>query len=310
MSTSHVSSSTQPTRSQPVKVRNGREIPHGIPWWRIIGWRHIVGIIVLGFMLFPVLYVISASINPLGSVAGKSIIPQSFTGEFYQAMISGTQYPFMHWYGNTLLIAFVVAACEVIFSTMAAFAFSRLRFTGRREGLLAILLIQMFPQFLSAVALFTMMSQIGKVLPQFGLNTLAGYGLVLMGGTMGNVWLMKGFFDSIPHEIDEAAQIDGASHTTIFMRILLPLVTPILAVNFLLTFIHVIGEYMLATIFLTDDKVKTLAVGLYGIIEGDQSGNLGLFCAGSILLCIPVVALFLYLQKYITSGITAGAIKS
>jgi arabinogalactan oligomer/maltooligosaccharide transport system permease protein len=131
-----------------------------------------------------------------------------------------------------------------------------------------------------------------------------------MGGTMGNVWLMKGFFDSIPHEIDEAAEIDGAGHVTIFVKVLLPLVTPILAVNFLLTFIHVIGEYMLAAIFLTDDKVKTLAVGLYGIIEGDQSGNLGLFCAGSILLCIPVVLLFLYLQKYITSGMTAGAVKS
>ncbi|KFI79272.1 sugar ABC transporter permease [Bifidobacterium mongoliense] len=291
-------------------VRNGMEIPRGTAWWRQIGWRHVVGIGVLGFMLFPVLYVVSASFNPLGSIAGGSLIPRSFTLEFYRTMVNGSKYPFMRWYGNTLLVALVVAACEVMFSTMAAYSFSRLRFRGRRGGLLSVLLVQMFPQFLSAVALFTMMSQLGRVLPGFGLNTLTGYALILMGGTMGNVWLMKGFFDSIPHEIDEAAEIDGAGHVTIFVKVLLPLVTPILAVNFLLTFIHVIGEYMLAAIFLTDDKVKTLAVGLYGIIEGDQSGNLGLFCAGSILLCIPVVLLFLYLQKYITSGMTAGAVKS
>lgn len=291
------------------KIRNGREIPRGKAWWRELGWRYIVAVFVICFMLFPVLYVLSASVNPIGSVASGSLIPRSFTFSYYQQLVSGTRYPFLRWYGNTLLIGLVIAVLEVWFSTMAAYAFSRMRWVGRRSELFGVLLIQMFPQFLSSVALFTMMSQIGKVLPQFGLNTLAGYGLVLLGGTMGNVWLMKGYFDSIPHDIDEAAKIDGAGHFTIFWKILMPLVTPILAVNFLLTFIHIIGEYMLASIFLTDNKVKTLSIGLYGIIEGDQSGNLGLFCAGSILLCIPVVAIFLWLQKYITSGLAVGAVK-
>lgn len=268
-----------------------------------------MGVIVIAFMLFPVLYVVSASVNPIGSVASGSLIPKSLTFDYYRQLLSGTRYPFMRWYGNTLLIGLVIALLEVLFSTMAAYAFSRMRWRGRRIGLFTVLLIQMFPQFLSSVALFIIMSEVGKVLPQFGLNTLAGYGLVLLGGTMGNVWLMKGYFDSIPRDIDEAAMIDGAGHFTIFWKILMPLVTPILAVNFLLTFIHVIGEYMLASVFLTDNKVKTLSIGLYGIIEGDQSGNLGLFCAGSILLCIPVVAIFLWLQKYITSGLAAGSVK-
>jgi arabinogalactan oligomer/maltooligosaccharide transport system permease protein len=297
-------------KTRAMKIRNGHEVPRGARWWRSIGWRHIVGIVVLLFMLFPVLYVISASVNPIGSITGGSLIPKSFTGKYYAQLFDVTQFHFLQWYGNTLILAVVIAFLEVLFSTMAAYSFSRMRFKGRRGGLLTVLLIQMFPQFLSAVALFTIMSQIGKVIPQAGLNTILGYGLVLMGGTLGNVWLMKGFFDSIPHEIDEAAEIDGAGHFTIFVKVLLPLVRPILAVNFLLTFIHVVGEYMLAAIFLTDNSVKTLAVGLYGIIEGDQSGNLGLFCAGSILLCAPIVVLFLFLQKYITSGLSAGAVKA
>ena len=167
----------------------------------------------------------------------------------------------------------------------------------------------MFPQFLAVVALFLMIAKFGEVVPAIGLNTLAGYALVLMGGALGQVWLIKGFFDSIPHELDEAARIDGAGHFRTFTSIILPLIRPVLAVTGLLVFVSVIGEYILASIFLTDNSVKTLAVGMFGIIAGDRSNNLGVFAAGSVMIALPVLLLFLYLQKFIVGGLTAGSVK-
>jgi arabinogalactan oligomer/maltooligosaccharide transport system permease protein len=123
------------------------------------------------------------------------------------------------------------------------------------------------------------------------------------------VWLIKGFFDAVPRSLDEAATMDGAGHATIFFRIILPLITPILAVSGLLAFVGVIGEFLLASIFLRDTNVKTLAVGLFGIIDADRSNNLGLFAAGSLLTALPVVLLFQYLQRYIVGGLTAGGVK-
>ncbi len=291
------------------KVRGGRELPTGTRWWRELGWRHVFGVLILAFMLFPVLYVLAASLNPLGSIGGTTLVPKSLTFDHYATLLEGKKYPFGRWYANTLLLSLGVAVAQVACSTMAAYSFSRFRFHGRRGGLLAILLIQMFPQFLSAVALFTMVAEFGRLAPAVGLNTLLGYALVLMGGALGNVWLIKGFFDTVPKDLDSAAKIDGAGHFVVFTQIILPLVRPALAVTFLLSFIHVIGEYMLAAIFLTDNTVKTLAIGLFGIIEGDDGANLGLFSAGSVMICVPVVALFLYLQRFITGGLTSGAVK-
>ena len=136
---------------------------------------------------------------------------------------------------------------QLLFSALAAYAFSRFRFNGRRGGLLALLLIQMFPQFLAAVALFTMFTEHRRGRPAIGLNTLARLHPGLCGGALGQVWLIKGFFDSIPLSLDEAAMIDGASHVQVFFRIILPLVTPILAVCGLLVFVGTIAEFLLAS---------------------------------------------------------------
>jgi arabinogalactan oligomer/maltooligosaccharide transport system permease protein len=154
-----------------------------------------------------------------------------------------------------------------------------------------------------------MVTEIGEAVPALGLNTLLGYMLVLLGGSLGQVWLIKGFFDSVPKSLDEAAKIDGAGHAQTFFRIVLPLVRPILAVSGLLVFVATIGEFLLASIFLTDTRTKTLATGMYGLIDADRSNNLGIFAAGALLTAIPVIALFLYLQKFIVGGITAGGVK-
>ena len=284
-------------------------MPQGKRWWREVGWRHVVGLVGVVFAGFPVLYIISAAFNPLGSVATTEIIPTTFSLVNFETLLGGSKGPFGIWYLNTIVLCTVVSVAQVLLSTLAAYAFSRFRFYGRRGGLLALLLVQMFPQFLAVVALFLMIAKFGEVVPAIGLNTLAGYALVLMGGALGQVWLIKGFFDSIPHELDEAARIDGAGHFRTFTSIILPLIRPVLAVTGLLVFVSVIGEYILASIFLTDNSVKTLAVGMFGIIAGDRSNNLGVFAAGSVMIALPVLLLFLYLQKFIVGGLTAGSVK-
>lgn len=279
-------------------------------WFREVGWRHVVGIVAIVYAVIPILYIISASLNPIGSVSSTSVIPNAVSLQNYAELFSGDpSRPFVQWFINTLIVAVVVVVVSIFCSALAAYAFSRFRFKGRRGGLLTLLLIQMFPQFLAATALYTLFSDIGDVVPAIGLDTLAGYILVLLGGALGQVWLIKGFFDSIPRELDEAAVIDGATHTQVYFKIILPLVQPVLAVTGLLAFVSVLGEFILASIFLRDTQVKTLAVGLYGLLDADRSNNLGVFAAAAVLTAIPVILLFQYLQKYIVGGITAGAVK-
>ncbi len=285
-----------------VKLRGAR-------WWREVGWRHIVGVLAVLFAVFPIVYIVSAAVNPLGSVVATGLIPTSFSGENFVKLLNDDSRPFLRWLGNTLLVAFVVTFVQVFCSALAAYAFSRFRFKGRRGGLLTLLLIQMFPQFLAAIAIFSMFTTIGEVIPRLGLNTLLGYMLVLFGGALGQVWLIKGFFDSVPKDLDEAATVDGAGHATVFFRIILPLVRPVLAVTGLLAFVGAINEFLMASIFLRDERAKTVAVGLYGLIDQDRSNNLGVFAAGALITALPVVLLFQYLQRFIVGGITAGSVK-
>lgn len=281
----------------------------GARWWREVGWRHVVGLGAIAFAVFPILYLVSAALNPLGSVVSTSLIPRTVSLDNFQALFGNPARPFPRWLLNTLIVCTLVTFVQLFCSALAAYAISRFRFKGRRLGLLSLLLIMLFPQILAAVALFILFTDLGEIVPAIGLNTLAGYVLVLSGFALGQVWLMKGFFDSVPRSLDEAARMDGAGHATIFFRIILPLITPILAVSGLLAFVAVIGEFLLASIFLRDTNAKTLAVGLYGIIDADRSNNLGLFAAGSLLTAIPVVLLFQYLQRYIVGGLTAGGVK-
>jgi arabinogalactan oligomer/maltooligosaccharide transport system permease protein len=172
-------------------------------------------------------------------------------------------------------------------------------------------LIQMFPQFLAVVAIFLIFGTITDYWPAIGFNTWWGIILLYLGGALGvGTWLMKGFFDTVPRELDESATVDGASHVQIFFRILLPLVAPVLAVTGLLAFISTINEFVLANIFLTDSGAKTLSVGLWGLVAAEQRNtNFGVFCAGTLLTAIPTVLVFQVLQRYIVEGLTAGAVK-
>lgn len=299
---------TEPGQHPPAAAPPKPSRPSRGRWWREVGWRHVVGVAALLWALFPVSYIVSAALNPLGTVVSTSVLPTDFSLVHFQALFA-PGIPFGRWAINTVFVCTVVTVVQVFCSALAAYAFSRFRFKGRRGGLLTLLLIQMFPQFLAAVALYTLFTDFGQVVPAIGLNTVLGYTLVLLGGSLGQVWLIKGFFDSVPRSLDEAARMDGASHAQTYFRIILPLVTPILAVSGLLVFVATVAEFLLASIFLTDGSKKTLAVGLYGLIDADRSNNLGVFAAGALLTAIPVVVLFLFLQRFIVGGITAGGVK-
>lgn len=291
----------------------GRPVAGGSPsrtlrWLRRVGWRHGVALVAIAFSLFPIVFVLSAALNPLGTLNSTSAVPTAVTADNFIALFR-TQ-PFENWYLNSMLIASLASLAAVGLSMLAAYAFSRMRFRGRRVGLLALVLIQMFPQFLAIVAIFLIFTTVGEYWPAIGFNTPWGLILLYLGGALGvNTWLMKGFLDTVPKELDESATVDGASHAQAFFRIILPLVAPILAVVGLIVFISTMNEFLMANVFLTDLESKTLSVGLYGLIAGERNNNFGMFCAGSLLTAIPTVVVFQAVQRHIVSGLTAGAVK-
>ncbi|MFJ6429398.1 sugar ABC transporter permease [Microbacterium maritypicum] len=279
-------------------------------WFADTGWRHLVAIVVSAFALFPLLYVVSASLNPKGTLTGSNQLFSAIGIDSYVRILSDPQNPYGTWFLNTLLIAVVTGAVTVFIGACAAYAFSRMRFAGRRVGLVTIVVVQMFPQLLAVVAIFLLMSTLGDWFPAIGLNTHTGLILVYLGGALGvNTYLMYGFFNTIPKEIDEAARIDGAGHARIFFTIILRLVAPILAVVGLLSFIGTVNEYVIASVMLVDVDQQTLVVGLTKLVANPRYADWSAFSAGAVMAAIPVMILFLFLQKYIVGGLTAGATK-
>jgi arabinogalactan oligomer/maltooligosaccharide transport system permease protein len=280
-------------------------------WFKATGWRHLYGIALLTVAIFPVLFILSASLNPTGTVSDTNNLFSNISLDNYRDLFNDPQNPFLDWFINTQVLAVGTAVITVFLGAMAAYAFSRYRFRGRDAGLTGLLLVQMFPQLLAYIALFLLLAAIGQVFPVLGLGSRLGLMLVYLGGALGvNTWLLKGFFDTVPRDLDESAYIDGASHAQIFFRIMLPLVTPILVVVGLLSYVFTIGELVLARVLLGDDVEKqTLAVGLFGFISEQFSQNWGVFAAGAILGALPLVILFQFLQRYIVGGLLAGSVK-
>jgi arabinogalactan oligomer/maltooligosaccharide transport system permease protein len=281
-------------------------------------WRHLIGIAASLFALFPVAYVTSAAFNADQSLGGASLIPRQVTLENFRIMFAGeaettggiADAPYLRWYANSMLVALATAVLTILLGALAAYAFSRFRFKGRRIGMLTLLLIQMFPQFLAIVAIYLILLEAGDVFPVIGLNTLTGLIVVYLGGAMGvNAWLMKGFFDTIPSELDESARVDGATPAQVFWGVVLPLATPVLAVIGLLSFIGTLSEFLIATVLLQGRGKFTLPVGMFGFIDETYQELWGPFAAGVLLAAIPVVLLFTFLQRYIVSGLTQGAVK-
>ncbi len=279
-------------------------------WLKEDLWRHAIALVVCFFVLFPIYLVILSALSPTGSLQVTSFIPKTISFHNFSQLFTSPKIPYLVWMKNSLVIAGVVAILSVVIGAASAFAFSRLRFKGKKQGLQLLLLVQMFPAILSLSAVYVIMSRVYSFAPRIGLGTQPGLLLVYMGGAMGvNIWLLKGFVDSIPMELDEAAKVDGASAVQTYWLIFVPLAAPVLAVVSLLSFIGTFNEFILARLFLVDMHARTIAVGLQGFISGQYASNWGPFAAGSIIASIPLIAIFLSLQRYIISGLTAGSVK-
>ncbi|MFZ4078839.1 MAG: sugar ABC transporter permease [Microbacteriaceae bacterium] len=279
-------------------------------WVTQRAWRHLVAIVMCVFAVFPLLYVVSASFASSGTLTASNQIFASFSFDNYVDLVSDPARPYLTWWFNTLIVSAAAATIALLFGSLAAYAFSRLRFRGRRIGLGALVLTQMFPQFLGVVAIFLLVRTLGEAVPVLGLNTHTGLIAVYLGGALGvNTYLMYGYFNTVPREIDEAAKIDGASHIRTFFTIIIPLVAPILVVVWMITYIAVAGDYVIASALLSDPNMQTATVGLFTMINTFRSDNWGAFSAGAILSALPVVLMFLYGQKYIVGGLSAGSVK-
>lgn len=278
-------------------------------WAKQIGWKHLVALLVIVYATFPILYILSTSLTDMGGIENKTLFGQFYLGN-YKDLIWSTTYPYRTWLWNTFFIASVTAVISVFISACAAYSFSRLRFRGRRPGLLALILVQMFPSVLGIVAVYGILSALTDYIPAIGLGTKWGLILVYLGGSLGaGTYLMYGFFNSVPKELDEAAKIDGATHTQIYFQIILRLVAPILAVMGLLSFIGTSSDFVLASIVFNKSSQYTVAVGLGTLISDPFSKDWALFSAGAIIAATPIVILFISLQRYIVSGLTGGAVK-
>ncbi|GAA5047940.1 arabinogalactan oligomer/maltooligosaccharide transport system permease protein [Thermocatellispora tengchongensis] len=270
--------------------------------------RHAAAIAVTAFAVLPIVFVLSAALDPIGTLNSATLVPRG--AGLGNAVKLFTTTPFWTWYRNSVVVSALTAVLSVAVAALAAYAFSRFRFAGRRAGLASLLVIQAFPQFLAIVPLYVIFSTISDNWPEFGLNSVWGVVLLYIGGQVGvNTWLIKGFFDSIPRELDDAMLIDGCSHTQAFRRVVLPLAAPVLAISGLLVFIATINEFLIASVFLTGDDARTLAVGLFGLLADQRNANFGMFAVGTLLTAIPTVAVFQFLQRYIVHGLTAGAVK-
>lgn len=281
-----------------------------------IAIRLVVALFLIFFSVFPILWLISASLDNTNSLATQSLIPRQAGFANYTRLFN--QDPafrfgdlnYWVWLWNSIKVSGLTTILSLSLTTMAAYAFSRLRFAGRITLLKVILLIQVFPNLLALVAIFVIVAQIGNIVPMLGLNTHAGLIMVYLGGSMGiNIWLMKGFLDTIPRAIDESGMVDGASHFQIFFNLLLPLLRPILIVIGILAFIGTYGDFILARILLNDVNKYTLMVGLQIFTAGQFDRKWGVFAAGALIGALPIMITYLALQDQIAGGLTMGAVK-
>ena len=254
--------------------------------------------------LIPILYALSVSFNGQNSLLSSdfSFIPKVFTLDNYREVFLGED--ILTWFGNTVLLAVSTVFLSLSVAIPAAYCFSRRRFPGRKIILKSLILLNAFPAILSMFAIYRLLRSIGLINHRIGL-------ILVYTGTMAvfSLWNIKGYFDTIPAEIEEAARMDGANNLQVVTRIVLPLAKPSIVVTALMVLIYVWNEYIYATTFLTGEGNYTLAAGLYALQATEMSGSWPVFAAASITVSLPVLVIFFLCQKHMTSGLTAGGVK-
>ena len=266
---------------------------------------YILLIAVCVIIIYPLLWTIGASFNPGNSLVSTSIIPKNPTNEHYVKLFAGEGNLFYkQWYLNSLKISVFTMLLSLISVSFTAYAFSRFRFKGRKNGLTLFMLLQMIPQFSALTAIFVLGQMLGLINSHWLLI------LIYVGGQIPmNSYLLKGYMDTIPMDLDESARIDGASRTRIFWQIIIPLSRPMLAVVAMNGFTGPLGDFALSSVILRNPESYTLPIGLYKLVSDKMGASYTTFAAGAILISIPIVIVFLSLQKHVVSSLTAGGTK-
>lgn len=265
---------------------------------------HVFFVLLCFATLVPILYALSVSLNAENSLLSSDFrfIPKEFTLNNYKAVF--TEQPVMLWFKNSMILAVCTVLISLGAAIPAAYVFSRKRFAGRGPILEILLLLYSFPSVLSMFAIYKLLSPMGLVNSRIGLifvytGTMAVFGL----------WNMKGYFDTIPIEIEEAASIDGASNLQLVTKIVLPLAKPSILVTAVMILIYVWNEYLFAITFMTGADKYTLAAGLYSLQATEISGSWPVFAAASLVVSAPILIIFFAVQRHMTSGLTAGGVK-
>jgi ABC-type maltose transport system permease subunit len=272
--------------------------------------RYAIAVVLILFAVIPALWVVSASLNPAKSLVGGTFWPEQISAINYQELLSNSFFPYGKWFLNSLKIASISTALTVFMTCIAGYTFSRFRFQGRRQLMMAILILNVFPAILGMVAIFSMLQQLGNYISALGLDTHTALIAIYVSTSMGiNVLLVKAYVDAIPHELDESALVDGASHWQTFRHIILPIMTPIVITIGVLTFIATYGDFVIARVLLKSSDQLTVMVGLQLFQTDRFDRDFGMITAGAVLAAIPIILIYVPLQKYVIDGLTAGSVK-
>lgn len=262
---------------------------------RVIIWITMVVVI------FPALWIVVSSFSAGDSFFLASLFPKKLSAEHYVDLFRETD--FVRWVWNSLKLCLIVAVIQLVLTSLAAYAFARMRFTGRKYGLMSLLVLQVFPNSMAVSGYYILIYKFGLVDSSLALI------FVLAGGSAFNIWLLKSYIDGIPVELDEAALVDGANQFQVFYKVVLPLAMPQLAVLFLFSFIATYSEYVITSIFLQTPGKMTLALGLQSFISDQFAAHWTMFSAAAVISSLPIMVVFMCLQRFIQNGLVAGGVK-
>lgn len=274
----------------------------------VVAW-HLILWVLLAMFLSPAFFVLMAALRKDGSLVSTDLIPTEMSLINFRRLLTETA--FLTWMRNTLIVATLSTVTAVMVTTLAGYAFSRFRFRGRKNGLMFMILLQMFPAAMSMVAIFRILQMTGTwTNGLIGLNSLFGLSLVYIGGGIPfNSWIIKGYVDALPIELEESAYLDGATPWQTFSQVILPLMGPVLATVAVFNFIGPYSDFIFPSVLLSVESQYTLALGMQGFISSGFSANWTLFAASAVLGSLPILVLFLSLQRFLVQGLTQGAVK-
>ena len=272
---------------------------------RTLTFVYVFLIILSVIWLFPILWVVLTSFRGEGAMSVNYIIPKTFTLENYKMLFTNSSYPFARWFMNTLIVAIATCLISTFITVAIAYSVSRIKFKFRNRFLKLALVLNMFPAFMSMIAVYYIL----KAMELDG--TLVALVIVYSAGAALGFYIAKGFFDTIPYSLDESAMIDGATKKDIFLKITLPLSKPIIVYTALMTFMIPWMDFIFAQVILGQQKQKyTVAIGLFTMLQPDKINHWFMpFTAGCVIIAIPITLLFMVMQKYYVEGITAGGVK-